>query len=178
MGTPKAEVLWHGQRLVDRAAAVLLDVCSPVIEVGPGFTGLPATLEEPRGQGPLAALVAGVDALRHRREATAPVVVLAVDLPFVGPDLIRLLADWPGEGSVVPVADGHVQVLCARYGAHAIAVASGLLTEGRRSLVALLDRTPAEQITEDRWREVARANAFADLDTPADVSRWSRRVDG
>ena len=59
-----------------------------------------------------------------------------------------------------------------------IAVANGLLTEGRRSLVALLDRTRAEQIPEDRWREVARANAFADLDTPADVSRWSRRVDG
>ena len=45
--------------------------------------------------------------------------MLGVDLPFVEPELVRLLADWPGNASAVPLADGHRQVLCARYGEEA-----------------------------------------------------------
>lgn len=178
MGSPKAELLWRGRRLADRAAAVLVGVCSPVIEVGPGYTGLAATVEEPRGAGPLAALVAGVGELERRGERAAPVVVLAVDLPFVGGELIRLLAEWPGERSAIPVADGHLQVLCARYGTDATATAARLLAEGRRSLVDLVDRTSVDRVPEERWQEVAPVHAFADVDTPDDVTRWWSRLDG
>jgi molybdopterin-guanine dinucleotide biosynthesis protein A len=177
MGSPKAELLWRGERLADRAANVLTAVCDPVIEVGPGYTGLPVALEEPRGTGPLAALVAGVEALALGGPVGG-VVVLAVDLPFVGPELIRLLADWPGDGSVVPVDDGHRQVLCARYGDDATAPAARLLAEGRRSLVALVDQVTVELVRESRWHAVAPTHAFADVDTPDDVTRWLSHVDG
>jgi molybdopterin-guanine dinucleotide biosynthesis protein A len=180
MGAPKAEITWRGERLADRAARVLTAVCDPVIEVGPGYTALPATVEEPPGGGPLAALVAGHHELVRRGAPDGPIVVLAVDLPFVGPELVRLLADWPGDGTVVPTADGHLQVLCARYGTGVVGAAAGLLAEGRRSLVGLIDRVPAEMVGETRWRAVAGANAhsFADVDTPDDVARWLADVDG
>lgn len=180
MGAPKAEITWRGERLADRAARVLTAVCDPVMEVGPGYTALPAAVEEPPGGGPLAALVAGHHELVRRGARDGPIVVLAVDLPFVGPELVRLLADWPGDGTVVPTADGHLQVLCARYGIGVVGTAAGLLAEGRRSLVGLIDRVPAEIVGETRWRAVAGANAhsFADVDTPDDVARWLADVDG
>ena len=55
MGTDKALIEVDGQRLVDRAAAVLGAVADPVIEVGPGWSELPAVREDPPGSGPLAA---------------------------------------------------------------------------------------------------------------------------
>jgi molybdopterin-guanine dinucleotide biosynthesis protein A len=178
MGTPKAELMWHGERLADRAARVLRHVCDPVIEVGPGYTGLPVTAEEHPGAGPLAALVAGFEALARAGTPGGAPIVLGVDLPFVEPELVRLLADWPGNASAVPVADGHRQVLCARYGGEAAPIAARLLTLGRRSLLALVDEARAEIVPEACWRTVAPGHSFADVDTPDDVARWLTRVDG
>jgi molybdopterin-guanine dinucleotide biosynthesis protein A len=178
MGSPKAELLWRGERLADHGAKVLSAVCDPVVEVGPGYTALPTALEEPRGTGPLAALVAGTEFLRVVGEPVGPVVVLAVDLPFVDAELIRLLAEWPGDGSVVPVADDHLQVLCARYSDAAAETAARLLAEGRRSLLDLVEQTTVDLVPEAQWRAVAATNAFADVDTPDDVARWRNAVDG
>jgi molybdopterin-guanine dinucleotide biosynthesis protein A len=79
---------------------------------------------------------------------------------------------------VVPVDDGHRQVLCARYGDDATAPAARLLAEGRRSLVALVDQVTVELVRESRWHAVAPTHAFADVDTPDDVTRWLSHVDG
>ena len=46
-------------------------------------------------------------------------VLLACDLPFVDAALLRLLVEWPGTGTVIPVVDGRFQYACARYGAAA-----------------------------------------------------------
>ncbi|MGH2660413.1 MAG: molybdenum cofactor guanylyltransferase, partial [Actinomycetota bacterium] len=95
MGTDKARLMVDGCSLAERAAEALAVVCDPVLEVGPGHTALPAVREDPPGSGPLAALGAGWAALSaagHR----GPVVVLAVDMPYVTPDLLRLLAERPG----------------------------------------------------------------------------------
>ena len=181
MGTPKAQIVWRGERLADRAARVLAAVCDPVIEVGPGYTAVASVLEEPRGAGPLAALVAGHEELARRGMGRVPVVVLGVDLPFVGPELIRLLADWPGAGTVVPDAGGHLQVLCARYGLDALALAARTFAQGRRSLVGLVEQVGAEIVPEARLLPVVaegHPTAFADVDTPDDVARWLGDGDG
>jgi molybdopterin-guanine dinucleotide biosynthesis protein A len=178
MGTPKAELSWQGESLAERAARVLTAVCDPVVEVGPGYTGLPSTLEDPPGEGPLAAFVAGAEALSRAGRVPEPVMLLAVDLPFVDSELIELVARWPGERTAVPVADGHRQVLCARYGTEAPSAAARLLADGRRSLVALLDHVAADFLPEAAWRAVAPAHVFADVDTPEDLTRWRRDVHG
>ena len=166
MGTDKARLVVQGETLAARAARVLSAVCDPVVEVGPHVSGLPAVEEDPRGAGPLVALLAGVGALGNPRV----VVLLACDLPFVDPPLLQLLVDWPGTGTVVPVVDGEFQYACARYGPAALDEAAAAARKGVLSLRAIAS-ADCEYLTAEHWGEVATSRAFADVDTPAD---WER----
>jgi molybdenum cofactor guanylyltransferase len=129
LGFDKATVMLGGETLAERAARVLGSVCSPVIEVGAGRTGLRCVREDPPGSGPLAALLAGADALRVDR-AVDRVVLLGCDLVRIEPAVLRLLADWDGAATVVPIVAGRPQLVCARYGADAIAAGRRLLAAG------------------------------------------------
>jgi len=178
MGADKALLEVDGQRLVDRAAAALRAVADPVLEVGPGFSALPAVREDPPGTGPLAAVAAGAAALRARGH-DGPVIVLAVDMPFVTVELLRLLATRAGPATAVPRAAGHPQVLCARYGPDALAGVDRLLAAGGVSLRKLLEAMDARGevgwIQPEEWRPVAGAEALADVDTPDDLRRLLER---
>ncbi len=105
-----------------------------------------------------------------------PVVLLACDLPFVEVAVLRVLAGWPGNPTVIPRVDGELQYACARYGPDALERAEVALSRGSRSLrsAAGAERAePAEhdELAEHDWRVVGPANTFADVDTPADLSR-------
>jgi molybdopterin-guanine dinucleotide biosynthesis protein A len=154
------------ETLAARAARVLAAVCSPVVEVGPGRSGLRAVREVPAGSGPLAGLVAGADALD-----ASLIVLLGCDLVSVESPLLRLLAEWTGTRTAVPMLVGEPQLVCARYGPDAIAVARDLLATGERSLRALLAAIDVDLVTENGWRAVADSDAFDDLDTPDDLAR-------
>ena len=174
MGRDKALLEVDGQRLVDRAAALLAAVADPVVEVGPGWSGLPAVREDPPGSGPLAAVSAGAVALRRMGHDGA-VIVLAVDMPRVSAELLRLLATRDGPATAVPRAGGHPQPLCARYGPDALAAVDRLLAGGGRSLRALLEAMDARGevgwVQPEEWARVAEASALADVDTPDDLRR-------
>jgi molybdopterin-guanine dinucleotide biosynthesis protein A len=171
MGVPKATLELDGARLADRAAAVLSRVCDPVLEVGPGFTALPVAPEDPPGRGPLAALVAGADAV----PTPGPVLLLACDLLFAD-ELVAQIAAWPGTGTVLPVDGGGVpQPVCARYSAAAIRRARDLLGAGERSLRALVDGLDPADVT--RLADVD-PRTLVDVDTPDDAARWGVRRPG
>jgi molybdenum cofactor guanylyltransferase len=174
MGTDKALIEVDGQRLVDRAVAVLGAVADPMIEVGPGWSGLPAVREDPPGSGPLAALSAGAAALRSAGH-DGPVLVLAVDMPRVGVELLRYLAGRPGTATAVPRAGGHPQPMCARYGPDVLAAVDDRLAAGGQSLRDLLETLAGEGVVDwveaEEWQAVAGPEAFADLDTPEDLRR-------
>ena len=169
MGRDKTTIPLAGLTLAEHAAAALSAACDPCIEVGPGASPLPAVQEVPPGSGPLAGLVAGWHALRFEHGHDGPVLVLATDMPRVTPELLRMLADAETGDSVVPEAGGRLQPLCARYSAEALAVADALVAEGERAMQALLDATPYRRLAEADWSRVAPADAFVDLDTPADL---------
>jgi molybdopterin-guanine dinucleotide biosynthesis protein A len=173
LGFDKSSVRIGDETLAVRAARVLGAVCSPIVEVGPGRSGLRAVREVPAGSGPLAGLVAGADAL-----AASSVVLLGCDLVRVESPLIELLAQWPGAPTAVPVLDGEPQFVCARYGPDAIAAARELLVNGERSLRALFAAAGADLVAESQWRAVAPADAFDDLDTPDDLTRLGLRAPG
>lgn len=166
MGTDKARLVVNGETLAARSARVLASVCDPVVEVGPGVSGLPAVQEEPPGSGPLVALLAGVGALGEPRT----VILLACDLPNVSSELLRLLVEWPGSGTVIPVVDGRLQYACARYGPAALDEAMTSVRTGGSSL-RRLGESGSEYISEAEWGPVASALDFADVDSPSDLRR-------
>jgi len=170
LGAPKAELRRDGERLADRNAGLLAAVCTVALEVGPGTSSLPAVREDPPGLGPLAALVAGAEALRARG-VQLPVLVLAVDLPFVDAALLAWLATRPGSGTVVPRVEGSPQSLCARYGTADLATAGRLRHEGAASMRSLLDAVTVTYVDERAWHAVADPSCFDDVDTPDAVAR-------
>jgi molybdopterin-guanine dinucleotide biosynthesis protein A len=177
LGTDKALVRREGETLAARGGRVLSAVCTPVLEVGTGASGLPAVREEPSGAGPLVALVAGVAALRDRGFDHG-VLLLAVDLPFVEPRLLEFLAATePGEGIVVPLAGGRRQPLCAHYSPAALRRAGVLVGEGGRALKVLLGAVPVYEIDEPVWQKFAPPRALDDVDTPEDLARSGLTVD-
>ena len=175
MGSDKALLEVDGRRMVDRAAAVLAAVADPVLEVGPGWSGLPAVREDPPGAGPLAAVSTGAAALRAAGH-DGPVLVLAVDMPRVGVEVLRLLAERAGPATAVPLADGHPQVLCGRYGPKALAEVDRLLAAGGKSLRLMIEgmaaRGEAAWVEPEEWEPVAGPGAFSDVDTPEDLRRF------
>jgi len=175
MGVDKATIRIGSETLATRAARVLAAVCDPVLEVGPGWSGLRAVADEPRGQGPRAALATAVSVLG----ATTPILLFGVDLPRVEVDLLELVAGWPGPESAVPMHAGIPQLCCARYGPAALALLAEpgpepgpeAEPEARRSLRSLLTHTGYSPIAEADWQRVASADALDDVDTPQDLAR-------
>ena len=173
MGFDKTGIAVDGEVIATRAARVLREVCDPVLEVGPGVSGLRAVREEPPGAGPLAALLAGADEL-----GVVPLLLLAVDLPFVEAGLLGLIAGFRGDGAVVPVVGGRLQLVCARYGEEAIEEGRSRYAGGERSLRWIAELAGTVILGEGTWREVASERAFADLDTPGDLVRWGLDAPG
>ena len=168
MGTDKARIVVNGETLAARAARVLSAVCDPVIEVGPereraarGPGG--SARRRPAGR----ACSPGVGALGNPR----PVMLLACDLPFVEPPLLRLLVEWPGTGTVIPVVDGRFQYACARYGARRARRGDGRVALGR-VVAARASPVPTASTSTRRSGATSPTRAtFADVDTPDDLQR-------
>ena len=171
MGRDKTQLVVGGVTLARRSAALLEQVAATAVEVGPGVSGLAATRESPAGEGPLAAVAEGRRALRERGHE-GPALVVACDLPFLSLDLLRFLANYEAPGTVLPIVDGRVQPLCARWGALDLDAASGLVASGVRSLRHLLDRPGVTILDETAWGTVATSQTFADVDSPEDLARY------
>jgi molybdopterin-guanine dinucleotide biosynthesis protein A len=179
MGVDKASLpLVGGGTPASRVAAALAVHTSPTMQVGRRAVQLPWVPDRWPGQGPLAAVASGLEAL-GAVGYRGPVLVVACDLPLLTPAVVALVANWPGDSTVVPVVDGRAQPLCARYGSEALAAVPELMAAGARSMRALLDATTAvEWLGDERWEVVAEAAAFADVDRPEDLRRLGLEVAG
>lgn len=156
--------------LAQRTAAALASVADMALEVGPAWSGLPVAPEDPPGAGPLAATAAGWRELRARGW-DGPVLVVATDLPHLTTAFLSWLAGYPVEESVMPVAGGRVQPLCARYRPADLDTAAGLVTAGKRSMRDLVAAVGPRLVGEEEWAPVGGASALDDVDTPADLDR-------
>lgn len=171
MGTDKATLVVEAHPLAQTVYRRLRTVAAPVVEVGPGVSGAPIVAREtPIGDGPLAATMAGLDALGHRGYH-GPILLVACDLPLVSVDLLAWLAGLPGATSVVPVVDSHPQPLCARWSVTDLNSARSALAAGERSLQPLLTRPDVRFADRAWWGSVAQETTFADVDDPCDLDR-------
>ena len=168
LGFDKASLVVRGELLASHVARVMAMVVFPLIEVGPGRSGLRAVTENPPGCGPLVAIGAGHHELRSSGH-TGPTLVLACDLPRVSPLLLTFLARWPGETSVVPVVSGIAQPLCARWSSTQLDSIASRVIAGERSMRSLLEDDTIAFVDEGVWSEVATRTTFADVDTREDL---------
>jgi molybdopterin-guanine dinucleotide biosynthesis protein A len=177
MGRDKSQLIVDGVPLAVRSAKLLLEVVETAVEVGPGASGLPATLEQPAGEGPLSAIAAGCRVLRELGH-TGGALVIACDLPLLSEPLLRFLVEWDSPGSVVPVVRGRPQPLCARWGPKDLDSAIQLVNRGVRSLQHLTTQPDVVLVEESQWRAVAGEEQFSDVDSPADLLRLGLMMRG
>jgi molybdenum cofactor guanylyltransferase len=177
MGVDKATIKVDGATLLERALASLDMVCAPVL-IAAG--DLPMTVAGRRcvadavpGAGPLGGLVAALRASPHRLLA-----VVAVDLPWIDPRLITMLAARIGDCDVAvcETAQG-VEPLHAVYSTSLLAPAETALLGSDRSLRRLIERSRAALVTEREWRAAGISDKFTrNINTPEDLAEVSQHL--
>ena len=175
MGFDKATIEFDGATLLERALARLDAVCDPVLiaagEVPLTVAGRRSMADAAPGAGPLGGLVAALRASPHRLLA-----VVAVDLPWIDPRLITMLAARIGDGDVAlcETARG-VEPLHAVYSTSLLEPAEAALAGSDWSLRRLIARSRAVRLAESEWRAAGISDGFArNINTPEDLAEISR----
>lgn len=122
MGTPKAQLEWHGSTLLRRAVGIVGRVVDgPVVvvrardqELEPLPAGVEIAEDEREGRGPLQGIAAGLAAIGDRAGVA---YVTAVDAPMLHPAFVRhVLRSLDADHDVaLPHARGYAQPLAAAY---------------------------------------------------------------
>lgn len=175
MGTDKALVRFDGVALVERVVARLRGVCEPVV-IAPGgrdiqVSGCAAVGDAAVAAGPLGGLLAALRASPHQL-----VAVVAVDMPWVDPALIALLAArCSGLDAILPVSTHGPEPLHAVYARSAIGSFEAAIGGDDRSLHGALRNLRVGHIEEAEWRAAGIEPGFArNLNTPEDLEVLSR----
>ena len=161
-GSDKLAARLHGSTVLDTVLGTV-PAGWPVVVVGPVrecVRPVAWTREDPPGGGPLAGVAAGVGWV-----ATRLVAVVAGDMPYAGPALVRLVAALrtaPAEVGAVVAVDEHgvANPLLAAYRVDALRAALPTPAAGRPAKL-LLDVAHVEMLVT--------GPAGRDVDTPADL---------
>jgi molybdopterin-guanine dinucleotide biosynthesis protein A len=125
--------------------------------------------DEVPDQGPLMGLYSGLRAIRGSHA-----LVVAVDMPFVLPELLSFLLAQPlDDAMVVPLVGDIAQVLLAIYPRSLLPLIEDRLQDGRRDPRALLEVGSVRYVEEGRLREVdGELRSFVNLNTPEEMGRY------
>jgi molybdopterin-guanine dinucleotide biosynthesis protein A len=171
-GREKALIEFEGQSLVLRVAGRLARVADPVLlatgtpgRLGP--VGYPEVADAGADRGPLGGVVAGLEASPHLLMA-----VTAVDMPYVSPELMQLLASLhQDEDTVVPMGTTGPEPLHAVYATSALPAMRQALAGGRYGLRRLLADLRVRRVVESEWLHRGVDPRFAlNINSPADLS--------
>jgi molybdopterin-guanine dinucleotide biosynthesis protein A len=177
MGVDKALLEMDGQPLVHLVAHRLSQVADPIL-IAPGARGRLGRLgyreveDAAPGGGPLSGIVAALEASPRPLLA-----VVAVDMPFASPDVIRLLARLIGDASVaLPVTAEGTQPLHAVYATDALEPLREALAGGVRGVREALSRLPVRRVERGEWGPGDRSGLFAmNVNRPQDLARAESR---
>lgn len=186
MGKDKASLIVGSESLLARTVRVLSGVASRIVvvlapdqEVSLDFERVIVVRDERPHEGPLVALVLGLEAIGDQH---GPVFVCGADHPCLSVSVIRRLAELArGRGAALAQVGGGRQLLCGVYGPQTLETARALVAAGERSMRVLAaqidvrDVTAAELLSDP---EVAAHDpalrTFLDVDTPEDLQRLER----
>jgi molybdopterin-guanine dinucleotide biosynthesis protein A len=171
MGVDKAELRVDGERLAVRVARVLQAVAGlTIVASGDGrrlsWLGLPQVVDIEQGEGPLAGLIAGLEAAPTRY-----VAVLAVDMPNASAPVLRLLAQAvSGHDAAVPRTGDGLQPLHAVYATAAAPLLRTWFEGGVRSVRQALGALDLVVVAPTEWSAADPSGAFArNLNRPDDL---------
>jgi molybdopterin-guanine dinucleotide biosynthesis protein A len=173
-GVDKASLMLGGTTFIEHlvktlstlAATVFVSVSSADDFHGPA--GVRVVTDNPRGQGPLGGLRAGLEASEAEW-----CFVACVDAPLLQPSLVRLLADWTADAdAVVPVWDHRPEPLCALYARRCLPAIEKTMHQGRVISFHPLVRTRHVPEAAVRWADPA-GWSFFNTNTRADYERLS-----
>lgn len=177
-GAPKALMTLGGRRIIERVLAALAPAVEDVLIVtnAPAlyaFLGLPMVSDVLPEHGSLGGIYTGLQA------ATAgAVLTVACDMPFLCPDVARLVVARAGEGDVViPRVGAQLETMHAIYAKRCLPHMEACLSRGQLRIVSFFDRVRVVEISE---RDVARfgdpAVIFMNVNTPEDLARAEAHV--
>jgi molybdopterin-guanine dinucleotide biosynthesis protein A len=173
MGSDKAFLRLGDETLLSRALTLARAVAGEVRIVGDAkkFADFGEVVEDVyRDRGPLGGIHAALSS-----SATDLNLILAVDLPFVGPELARyLLLRARESGPLVTLASagGGLQPLCAVYRRRFAKVAEQSLEEGKNKVDLLFTTVETCLIEEDELvRAGFSAEMFRNLNTPEELEK-------
>lgn len=172
-GRPKALMELGGRRIIDRVVEVLRGVTRDVLLVTNtpelyATLGLPMVPDVFPDHGSLGGIYSGLKAAPGDAAFT-----VACDMPFLMPEVARLVIDRAGLADVVvPKIAEQFETLHACYAKACLAPMESRLREGRLKIVGFFDEVRVLTIAE---AEVVRFRApelvFMNVNTPEDLAR-------
>jgi molybdenum cofactor guanylyltransferase len=180
MGRDKA-LLPHGETtLLAHVAGLVTRECGSAIVVAAApdqYPGLGAQVVGDLfpGAGPLGGIVTGLAAAGEGCHA-----VVACDMPYVLPELLRLLLECvAGHDAAIPMAAGRAEPLCAAYNAHCARALRASLEGGCRAVHAALRGLDVRWLGEDEIRVVDPLMvSLTNVNTPQDYALLAAAVRG
>jgi molybdopterin-guanine dinucleotide biosynthesis protein A len=175
-GTNKALEDFQGRSLIDYAIGALRSFCDPVLLVANDlkpYLHIKATLVQDifRDQGPLGGLYTALVFSPHEW-----LFAKATDMPFMAPDLARLLlASKENFDVVVPVLNGRHDPLLALYSRRCVPAIAATLEKGDRKITMFFRKVRVRELTEQEWRKAdPKGLSFINVNTPHDLEelKW------
>ena len=172
-GRPKALIEVGGRPIIERVVAALAPAVDDMLVVTNtpelyGFLRLAMVGDVYPDHGALGGVYSGLKAAAGQAALT-----VACDMPFLHPEVVRLIADRAGEGDVViPRVGSQLEPMHAAYGKACLPHIERRLVTGQLKIVELLACVRVVEIAE---ADVARFRdpriAFMNVNTPAELER-------
>jgi len=149
MGTDKTVIPFKGKALLEHviktAKEVFKNIAVSIRDISPcENAGLPIIKDEFEVQSPLSGIHACLKNVNTDR-----IVVFAVDMPLVKPDVLRLLTRYDKSADVViPRIQGYLEPLLASYSTNCIEFIEKRYNEGFRKVVSFFDDVNVRVIDE------------------------------
>ena len=172
-GRPKALIELGGRRIIERVVDAVAPAVSNLIIVTNtpelyAFLGLSMVADVYPDRGSLGGIYSGLKAAAGEAAFT-----VACDMPFLHPEVVRLVVDRAESGDVViPRVGGQLETLHAAYAKSCLPHIEERLVAGRLKIVEFFPRVRVVEIPE---AEIARhrdpAIVFMNVNTPDELDR-------
>ena len=177
-GSPKALLRLGPSRIIERVVDAITPVVDDLLLVTNtpevyAFLGLPMVSDVYPDHGSLGGIYSGL-----RAASGGAVFTVACDMPFLRPDVARLVIDRAGEGDVViPRVGDQLETMHALYAKPCLGPIEARLQAGRLKITGFFEDVRVVEVGEDEVARLADPTlVFMNVNTPEELERARRLV--